>query len=273
MLTALLLTVVSASATGENRVRTKLVSNIETAVAGSTIMVGVLFDIPERAHIYWRNPGDSGLATDVAWEEIDAVTIGGLQWPAPRQFSVEGLDEAYFGYTDEVLLYSQIEIPKGAKPDSNLVFSAKVQWLLCQDDGVCIPEDQVLEVIIPIRTESRLAYESTLFSRYMASVPIILSKTDVANAIHWSFSTEGFFEVTLPKTWNLSVGQAPRFFPDTGGAWSMINEKKDGSGIKLRFRPVYKGDALTGGVLVLPFKAEDGTHNVRYIKVDTPDKP
>ena len=266
----------SVDIAAENRVEATLKTNVETAVSGSTIKAGVLFDLPEKAHIYWRNPGDSGLATGIEWDVDGSTTAGALKWPAPSQFSVEGLDEAYFGYTRQVLLYADFEISADVTTNTVLTIRAKAHWLLCLDDGVCIPEDQVLSITIPVHDESRPANDASLFLEYAKTIPVKLSNTPLAGRATWSQSGDKFLEIELLQGLNLRdnpSAQIPRFYPDTGGAWAMETEKGEGAGIKIRFRPVYKGDALCGGVLVLPLVYGGGTPKVRFIKVDGPKKP
>lgn len=259
------------SATAENQVQTKLISNVETAQPGAKIYLGILFDIPKRSHIYWRNPGDSGLPTSVDWQTDPAVSIGDVQWPVPKQFSIEGLEEAYFGYTDEVLLFSEFTLPEDAKPDSSFLFKVSARWLLCLDDGVCIPEDREMETLIHIQNSSRYTAESALFSNYSKLVP---KETDWSNVIYWDRKAASL-DVAFPKNWSLpqkNPGPVPIFYPDRGGAWSMQTFGSGAPGIKLRFKPVYKGDQLCGGVLALPIKEQNRTR-LLIIKVAPPEIP
>ena len=56
----------------------------DTAVApGGTVWVALRQQIEPGWHTYWRNPGDSGLATSVSWVLPKGVTAGELQWPTP----------------------------------------------------------------------------------------------------------------------------------------------------------------------------------------------
>jgi hypothetical protein len=46
----------------------RLVSDTASLEPGSTVRVGVLFEMEPGWHVYWKNPGDSGLATEVLLE-------------------------------------------------------------------------------------------------------------------------------------------------------------------------------------------------------------
>ncbi|PCJ57233.1 MAG: hypothetical protein COA73_10930 [Candidatus Hydrogenedentota bacterium] len=256
----------SMNAESQSRVKASLISDTEIAAPGSTIRVGVLFTIPARAHIYWHNPGDAGLATGIEWDTD--LAMGDLQWPAPMQFAIEGLNEAYFGYTKEVLLYSEVNIPEEASPNSRLTIRAKTYWLLCLDDGECIPDEQQLEITIPIAPESRLAYESTLFTRFAARIPRVA--TIPTFKIHW---TESSFTVTLPDHFGsiTQVANRPiRFFPNEGGGWT----PRDINASSITFTPDYAGDKPGGGVLVLPtIETSSGIPTTYYLSIHGPKSP
>lgn len=260
-------------AAAENRVKARLVSNVESAEPGSRILVGVLFDIPERAHIYWRNPGDTGLATEVKWITDDTLHPGALQWPSPRSFTLEGLNETYFGYTRQVLLFSEFAIPKSVSNVGASTINAEVQWLLCLDDGVCIPEDQALTMQIPVQEESRKAYESTLFDRFSAEVP----GGDLPGTVSWS--GEGSTTLTIELDAGLQVGKSvdgrgAAFFPNSGGGWSIQDDAANNDGRRVVFQADYSGDRGNGGVLVLPVtRMIDSTEKVHYIVVKSPETP
>jgi thiol:disulfide interchange protein DsbD len=47
--------------------------------------VGLLFDLEPGWHIYWTNAGDSGEPPAVKWTLPEEVTVGPLQFPAPKR--------------------------------------------------------------------------------------------------------------------------------------------------------------------------------------------
>ena len=52
----------------ENRVRAHLVADTPEVRPGSTVRIGIRFEIENGWHIYWRNPGGAGLATAIDFE-------------------------------------------------------------------------------------------------------------------------------------------------------------------------------------------------------------
>lgn len=119
---------------GEGRARARLVADGRAAEAGSTSLLGVRFDIEPGWHIYWRNPGGAGLATEVVWELPEGLAAGPLQWPLPVHFTQsEGIPG--YGYEDAVVLASELLVPAGFDASSAVVRAA-VSWLACKD--VCV---------------------------------------------------------------------------------------------------------------------------------------
>ena len=123
-----------ASDFGAGNVRAHLVADTDHIVPGSDFQLGVRLEIKPGWHIYWRNPGGAGLATDIRWELPAGFNVNELDWPLPIRFSQsEGIPG--YGYEGTVVLASRVH----AAPDFDpalLTVSAEVSWLACK--GVCV---------------------------------------------------------------------------------------------------------------------------------------
>jgi len=53
---------------GTEQVAAQLVASVDAVHPGDEILVGVQQRIIPHWHTYWKNPGDSGLATTIAYE-------------------------------------------------------------------------------------------------------------------------------------------------------------------------------------------------------------
>ncbi len=100
----------AGDASGEDHVRARLVTAAVELQPGGTAKVGVRFDIDPGWHIYWANPGDSGLATEVIHDLPDGFAVGDVLWPLPVEFAQPG-DLAGFGYEGTVVLAAEIRLP------------------------------------------------------------------------------------------------------------------------------------------------------------------
>ncbi len=127
-------------------VKAQLVADVAAVQAGKPFDVGVLFTIDKGWHIYWRNPGDAGLATSVDWQLPEGFTAGPLRWPQPETFQQPG-DIVGYGYEGSALLVATVTPPKDLPAGKDVVIGAKATWLGCQE--VCVPGHTSLTLALP----------------------------------------------------------------------------------------------------------------------------
>lgn len=128
---------------GDHRVQSRLIVSAEQVKPGDAIRVGVAFKIDPKWHIYWQNPGDAGIPTDIQWES-DALEFGPLEWAAPGTFA-QG-DVTSYGYDNEVVLYSEATVKPSASGEIQI--RAKVDYLACHD--MCLPGHSALARTIAV---------------------------------------------------------------------------------------------------------------------------
>ncbi|MGH0033528.1 MAG: protein-disulfide reductase DsbD family protein [Myxococcota bacterium] len=123
---------------GEPRVEARLVLHPDDDPASGSVRAGVLLDIESGWHVYWRNPGESGLPTRVEFE-APGSSVGPIQWPAPRVYEeADGLFTTY-GYEERVLLGSRIDLSGASDAGSPGAdrLGASVELLACRNE--CVP--------------------------------------------------------------------------------------------------------------------------------------
>ena len=64
-----------------------LVADVVSVSPGTSFDLGVLLEMEEGWHVYWRNNGDSGGPTRVEWMLPAGFEAGPLRWPAPHKYS------------------------------------------------------------------------------------------------------------------------------------------------------------------------------------------
>lgn len=152
---------------------------------GSPSQVGVLFEMEPGWHLYWRNPGETGVAPDL---ELSAAghTIGALGWPAPEIF--READDLFmtYGYEGHVLLAAKLaadrdsahSTPGATKPGGSV--KAQVDVLACRTQ--CVPASFALEspLVIGANEATREAIDA-LFREAETHLP------RSAAALGWSF--------------------------------------------------------------------------------------
>lgn len=132
-----------------NKVRAELVLSAAPQ-PGQVIWLGVRFQIQDEWHIYADALNDTGVPPKVEWTLPEGWTVGAWVWPGARRYTQPGeiLDHVY---EREVTLLAPLSVPAGAKPGSEAMLRAKLDWLVCKD--ICIPEEQVASKPVRIGTE------------------------------------------------------------------------------------------------------------------------
>ena len=151
-------------ATQPAAITAKLVADVEAIQPGAPFQVGVLFTIQPDWHVYWKNPGDAGLATSVDFSLPKGFRASPLRWPRPLTFTQPGQIVGY-GYKDSVLLYATVTPPADLKIDSNVTITANVAWLGCQDR--CVPGEAKFEWTAPAAQTAKPA-GAELFAQWAA---------------------------------------------------------------------------------------------------------
>ncbi|HEY0526846.1 MAG TPA: protein-disulfide reductase DsbD domain-containing protein [Stellaceae bacterium] len=119
----------------------RLIAASPTAGAGS-VSLGLQFRMEPGWKIYWRSPGDAGYPPSLDWNGSGNLADTSVSWPAPRRFSVSGLETV--GYEDVVVL------PIAATPEhpgGPLSLHLAIDYLTCSQ--ICVPQQATLALDLP----------------------------------------------------------------------------------------------------------------------------
>jgi thiol:disulfide interchange protein len=232
-----------------DNVKSRLVSETGAIGPGQTVWVALELTIRDGWHTYWRNPGDSGQATSLAWTLPRGVTAGDIVWQTPHRFDIAPL--VNYGYAKHVMHLVPITAPDDLRPGAMLRLSAKASYLVCAD--VCIPEDATLELQLPTVATAGAAdpSDAALFTAARSDLPIAAPATTTASV------RDGQLVITLGKEWGgtLSQIQSLAFFPyDEGSieyaAPQILTRSKEAIelAVKLGYQP--PKSRTVGGVLI-----------------------
>ncbi len=153
---------------GDERVEAALLTDVTQVKPGDTFRVGVRFRMDPHWHIYWKNPGESGLASEVTWD-TPGITVGELQWPAPSTFRTPDGYITTYGYEEEVLLFAEARVSE--KATGSLHLSAAADVLVCEVQ--CLPAQLMLTRDLPVGAETlRDAEHAPTFDAARARVPV-----------------------------------------------------------------------------------------------------
>jgi thiol:disulfide interchange protein DsbD len=249
---------------GKPRVDARLVTDARQVAPGETFRVGVAFSLDTDWHIYWQNPGDAGVPTDIQWGGGN-VEFGPLKWSAPKRFTESGGDLTVFGYEDRVILFSEATVDEGAS--GQIEVTAAADYLACR--SACMPGEARLQRTIPVGAETVRAESDVLsaLDRYSARVPRPASEYDLETEVAYStepLAHESDFEAALAIE---ACGEAEK----QCAGWEPVWESRphafvpdDVSGAEVRVEQVREHpDAETGWVYHLSGTVRSADENIK----------
>lgn len=123
-----------------------LIADRPAVAEGESFRVALRLTLPAGWHVYWRNPGEAGVATDVAWTLPPGFTAGPIEWPTPRRFATGPV--VSYGHAGDVWLLSTVTAGGAIAAGSPATLRADAEWLACAD--ICVPEAAHLVLALPM---------------------------------------------------------------------------------------------------------------------------
>jgi len=150
-------------------VRASLIADTTAIVPGQPFALGIRMRMKPGWHVYWRNPGDSGLPPELAWNLPDGIAAGAIAWPAPRRIPVATLMN--YGYEGETVLLVPVTPSSGLAPDTPVTLGARLSYLVCEE--ICIPGSADLSLTLPVGVDDGATDPAAqaLIARARASMP------------------------------------------------------------------------------------------------------
>jgi len=227
------------------------------------IPIGILIELEKDWHIYWRNPGDSGMPTSVEFDLPEGITVSEIQWAVPEVFEFDEL--ASYGYEKQVLLLTELIIPENYQANSVSV-TAELKSLICKD--VCIPFNTTIsEEIILINNFQADDNVSILFAQTRKNLP------EVTNDFELSFTTDEDFITLIIQSLNLDLTKINSlyFLPYDNGIFKNTAEQyykvKDGSiELKLEYDH-FKTEELRELLGILVFQFDDTAQSQKVYEI------
>jgi thiol:disulfide interchange protein len=191
--------------TRTDHLQSRLVAETTAAVPGRRLTLGLLLEHDPHWHTYWRNPGDSGLPTEIELTLPDGVVAEPIAWPHPRRFELAEI--VNFGYSARRLLPVTIVVPADyAAP--TLPVRAAADWLVCEVE--CIPGKAEYAFELPVATTAEVdARWADDFATARAEMPRAAAATlaVAAEADAIALTLGGLDAAAAPARW--------QWFPET----------------------------------------------------------
>jgi thiol:disulfide interchange protein DsbD len=200
MLLSLALLQISAT---RPHVTISLVPELTAIVAGMPQRVALRFQVEPGWHVYWKNPGEGGVATTAKWTLPAGFTVDSLEFPTPARLDVAGVVTHIL---EGDVVFQTTVTPSKAIASRTSRLASRVQYGVCRD--VCYPGQATLAVTMPVmtdasRTSAWLAVDSVFQSRRP-------QPTGITAGFTWN-GDRGILSVIVPPH---CQGESLTFFPE-----------------------------------------------------------
>lgn len=184
--------------------------------AGREVTVAFVSRPKPTWHGYWKNPGDAGIETSVAWTLPNGVTAGPLEYPVPQRLIIGGLMN--YIYEGEFAQFATLSIPAGLAPGTRIPVAAKVDYLVCTDE-ICVPETANVSTVLTVGDGAIPADARARFDAWRAKMPKPLG-SDATFEVVQAAGAQRMFRLAVPYPADASAID-PYFYPATGDVIDM----------------------------------------------------
>ncbi len=152
----------------------RLISEQDVVSPGGEFWVGFDLVLDDDWHVYWQNPGDSGLSPKIKWYLPSGFSAGDIHWPYPERLNVGPLTS--FGYGHEVLLLVPVSYDRNFQSYKDVNLHARLSWLACRDVCVTGRADLNLPMAV-VKDPSGITFNSfkNLFDQTRQNLPQLIS--------------------------------------------------------------------------------------------------
>lgn len=201
----------------QSPVQAQLISEVKSIQPGVPFWIALHLQMKEHWHTYWKNPGDSGLATKIDWALPEGFTAGEILWPYPQRIETPPL--VSFGYEGEVLLLTKISVDQLMESGVKKEIKAKADWLMCREE--CIPGKAELSLELQVSAQKPKMNETwaTAFAAARLKLPQEIPGWKVNASVD---DTQIRIQIVPPAGFTRDL-LSIQFFPEQQG---LINHEK-----------------------------------------------
>ena len=127
-----------------------LLSEYTQIANGQKFKVFLKMNMEPGWHTYYKDPGDSGMPTEISWELPVGFTASEIEWPKPTRFENTGI--VSYGYKNNLYLTTTLQAPEKFDIKKPILIKATINWLACNE--ICIPGEANLELNLTTGNDS-----------------------------------------------------------------------------------------------------------------------
>src|SRR5579864_4135527 len=159
--------IAGAEAVQAHHARVELIAEQGSGASNQQLWLGLHFSLEKDWHIYWVNPGDSGLPPTLKWQLPPGFSAGEIQWPRPEKLKRSTL--ADYGYQDDATFLVPLHLPAHWKSGTDVQIGLQAKWLICRE--VCIADHAEFHLSLPAHSRAEDKSEATLFADARKRLP------------------------------------------------------------------------------------------------------
>ncbi len=130
-------------------IKASLSSDTPKVIPGKPFTLFVVFDMEPGWHIYYKDPGQSGMPTQVDLTLPKGFAAQALSWPPPETFKEVGI--VTYGYAKKLRLSTMVTPSKDLKPGESIKIKAATSWLACKHS--CVPGTSSISLDLKVQTK------------------------------------------------------------------------------------------------------------------------
>lgn len=225
-----------------------MVSEVTAVSQGQDFWVAFEFVMDEHWHIYWRNPGDAGLAPEIEWQLPEGFQIKETLWPYPERIDISPLTN--YGYEGKTVLLVKLSAPETPPIDPKISLKTTVHWLACELE--CVPGQAELSVDLVWKDGDVLLNDAfkQLHDFVIDQVPVEIDQWELK-----AFQSKNYLQLYLtPTTKNTVDLKGIQFYPYDSNvidhaAKQILRKEKDSYVLTIQKLDDSHVDALEGVIV------------------------
>jgi thiol:disulfide interchange protein DsbD len=153
---------------------------------GERFWLAAHFRIAPGYRISWKNPGEVGTATTVAFRAPPGFEVGNVQFPAPERYTAQG-SYTGFGYANETAVFVEVKAKPSLGGSDVSRFDIDAGWVACKQE--CSTEHTSAFVeLTTASSEARATEAESALAPFRARLPKPLRDVHEAEA-RWEAAT------------------------------------------------------------------------------------
>ncbi len=125
-------------------IKTEVFNSHEVFSPNNEMQVLVKIALPQDTHIYWNNPGDTGLATSVTLT-ADGTPIKLVEQSLPKHFFIHNIIHQ-FAYDKDAYWLFNLTLPSDKKPGDIIALQADISWMACNEECVTESVSEIMKL-------------------------------------------------------------------------------------------------------------------------------